>query len=396
MQPSPSLHTPSPTSFTSAGPHDEDWSILSISDFGNTEKASKEWKLPEIVSVIKETMKTASSTLVRIAVTGDSGNGMSSFINALRGIGQEEEDSAPTGVVRTTQIPTLYFFSHMPNVELWDLPGTGAATQSLETYLEEIQFSKYDLFIIIASEQFSMNLVKLAKIIQGRGKKFYVVWTKLDRDLSTRVVSKEKLLQDIQENIRVALQNEGVYEPIIFLVSNFDPFLHDFPELKKSLCREVSDIRYHKPQQKLSDTYGKIINDKAITFWEQTGSESFQDSFGIQNANDLEEFLNACHSFFGLDDESLQEVAQSMGKPMEEYKAIMKSQDLHTVLSRDWVLSWTNCNRDTCLYSVLNRIPFVGNTGFHYLRVWNQWRLLNNVTQDTETILKKVLTDAAI
>lgn len=264
MQPSPSLHTPSPTSFTSAGPHHEDWIILSMSDVRNTEKASEEWKLPEIVSAVKETMKTASSASVRIAVTGDSGNGMSSFINALRGIGQEEEDSAPTGVVRTTQKPTLYRFSDMPSVELWDLPGTGAATQSLETYLEEIQFSKYDLFIIIASEQFSMNLVKLAKIIQGQGKRFYVVWTKLDRDLNTQVVSKEQLLQDIQENIRIALQNEGMYEPIIFLVSNFDPSLYGFPELRKRLCKEVSDIRYHEPQQNLTPMGRSLMTKQSL------------------------------------------------------------------------------------------------------------------------------------
>ncbi|VCW67977.1 unnamed protein product [Gulo gulo] len=396
MQPSPSLHTPSPTTFTSAGSHQEDWNIISISDVKNSEKASEEWKLPEMVSVVKEALKTVSTGSVRIAVTGDSGNGMSSFINALRGIGQEEEDSAPTGVVRTTQIPTLYFSSHMPNVELWDLPGMGAATQSLETYLEEIHFSEYKFFIIIASEQFSMNLVKLAKIIQEWGKRFYVVWTKLDRDLSTRIVSKEQLLQDIQENIRVALQNEGVNVPSIFLVSNFDPVLYDFPKLRNSLHREVSDIRYHECQQKLYDTYGKIINDKVITFWRQRGSESFQDSFGIQNADDHEEFLNACHSFFGVDDKSLQEVAQSMEKPVEEYKTIMKSRDLHTVLSRDWVLSWTNCNTDTCLYLVLTRIPLVRSIGFYSLRGWNQWRLLDYVAEDTKTILKKVLTDAAV
>lgn len=150
-------------------------SILSGMSAMNIEKAMGEGDWLEVISVIRKTMKTVSSAPVNIAVTGDSGNGMSTFINALRGIGHEEEDSAPTGVVWTTQTPTCYTSSLFPNVALWDLPGTGAANQSLESYMEEMQFHLYDFFIIIASEQFSTNLVKLAKTIQGLGKRFYIV-----------------------------------------------------------------------------------------------------------------------------------------------------------------------------------------------------------------------------
>ena len=166
-QPTHSLHTPLLTSTTSDIPYNTGWSVLPKEIAINMEKALGGGNLLEVVSVVRGTLKTASNAPVCIAVTGDSSNGMSSFINALRGIGHEEEDSARTGVVRTTQIPTRYFSPHFPNVVLWDLPGTRAAIQSLENYMEEMKFSQYDLFIIIASEQFSKNLVKLAKIIQG-------------------------------------------------------------------------------------------------------------------------------------------------------------------------------------------------------------------------------------
>ena len=393
-QPSLSLHTPLPTSFTSDVPYHGDWSILSKPGTMNIEKALEEGKLVEVVSAVRETLKSSSSAPVSIAVTGDSGNGMSSFINALRGIGHEEKDSAPTGVVRTTQIPTHYSLSHIPNVELWDLPGTGATTKSLEMYAEEMQFTTYDFFIIIASEQFSTNLAKLAKIIQGQGKRFYIVWTKLDRDLSTRVVSEKQLLQNIQENIRVTLQKEGVCEPIIFLVSSFDPLLHDFPQLRDTLHREVSNIRKHNLLKNLFDTCEKVINDKAITLQRQIGSESFQDKLGIQNADDLGKFLNPYHLLFGVDDVSLQEVAQSTGKPMKQYKDIMKSQDMHTVLTEDRTLLWLNCNTVYYLNLLLSLIPVFGNTSTHYLRVWNQGRLFDIVAEDTKTIVKKILTDA--
>ncbi|XP_057346612.1 immunity-related GTPase family M protein-like [Manis pentadactyla] len=176
-------------------------------------KALEEGKLLEVVSVVRETLEAACSAKVSVAVIGDSCNGVSSFVNVLRGLGHEEETSAPTGVVRTTQIPTSYSSSRLPNVMLWDRPGMGAAAQSLENHLGEMPFSQYDLFIITASEQFSMNHVKLAKTIQGLGKRFSIVWTKLDRDLSTSVLSEDQLLQNIWGNIWENLQKEGYVNP---------------------------------------------------------------------------------------------------------------------------------------------------------------------------------------
>ncbi|XP_045856155.1 immunity-related GTPase family M protein 1-like isoform X1 [Meles meles] len=391
-----SLHTPLSTSFTPALQYNTGWTVLPKATATNIEKALVEAKLLGVVSVAREILEIASSAPVRIAVTGDSGNGMSSFINALRGIGHEQEDSAPTGVVGTTQIPICYFSSHFPNVELWDLPGIGAGTQTLGNYLAEMQFSLYDLFIIIASEQFSMNLVKLAKAIQGQGKKFYIVWTKLDRDISTCTLSEERLLQNIRENIWETVQKEGVHKPIIFLVSSFDPLLNDFPELRDTLHRDISDIRYHCPLEKLSDTCEKVINDKMTSLQGQIASNSFQDVLGIQNADDLAECLMAYHLCFGVDDESLQQMAQSMGKPVEEYKAIMKSQDLHTVLTGDRILSFMNCNTASYLYSILRHIPFLGDTVLNYLRVWKHRHFLEIVAKDTRTIMKKILTDSII
>uniref|UniRef100_A0A8C0WSZ2 IRG-type G domain-containing protein n=1 Tax=Castor canadensis TaxID=51338 RepID=A0A8C0WSZ2_CASCN len=172
----------------------------------NIERALQNGKLLEVIPVTRAVMERVSRTPVSIAVTGDSGNGMSSFVNALRDIGHEEETSAPTGVVRTTQTRACYSSSLFPNVVLWDLPGMGATTQSFENYLDEMQFSQYDLFIIIASEQFSMNHVKLAKTLKGMGKRFYVVWTKLDRDLSTSVLSHTQTRKNIRENVQENLQ----------------------------------------------------------------------------------------------------------------------------------------------------------------------------------------------
>lgn len=187
-----------------------------------------------------------------------------------------------------------------------------------------------------------------------------------------------------------------MYEPIIFLVSSFEPLSHDFPELRNILHKDVSHIRYHGPVENLPHTYKKVINDKVTILQGQIASNSFQDSLGIWNADDLEECLNAYHLLFGVDYVSLQQVAQCMGKPMEEYRAIMKSRDLQTVLRGDWALSCMNCNTSSYLYSILRYIPLLGNAIINCLRKWKHRCLLKIVAEDTMTILKKILTDSII
>ncbi|KAK2489506.1 hypothetical protein MC885_003077 [Smutsia gigantea] len=360
------------------------------------EKALEEGKLVEMVSMVRETLEAACGAQVSVAVTGDSGNGVSSFINVLRGLGHEEETSAPIGVVRTTQTPTNYSSSRLPNVMLWDLPGMGAAVQSLENHLGEMPFSQYDLFIITASEQFSMNHVRLAKTIQGLGKKFYIVWTKLDRDLSTSVISEDQLLQNIRGNIWQNLQEEGICEPPTFLVSNLEPSLHDFPVLRDTLDRDLSDIRRHQALEKLSHTCEKIINNKVASLQEKIASKPFPEDLGIQNADDLGECLNAYRLLFGVNDESLQQVAQTLGTSLEKYRAAMKSQDLLTVPSENWTPPSMYYKAASSLHSVLSYFPSLGDPVAQHLREGKHRHLLERVAEDTKNILGKVLTDSTV
>ncbi|XP_037673711.1 immunity-related GTPase family M protein 1-like [Choloepus didactylus] len=383
-----SPHTPLSASFPSVMPHHlgaEAWSV---------EKAWADGRMPQMVSLVTETVRTASCTPVNVAVTGDSGNGMSSFINALRGIGHEEEAAAPTGVVRTTLTRASYSSSHFPNVLLWDLPGTGSTTQSLENYQQEMQFSLYDLFIIITSEQFSMNHVRLAKAIERMGKKFYVVWTKLDRDLSTSAFREGELQQNIRGNILENLQKERVCEPPIFLVSSLDPSLHDFPKLRDTLQKDLTYLRCRGPLQNLFRTCEKIIDDKVTSLQEKIGTKSFQNTLGIRNADNLEECLKAYHWHFGVDDESLQLVAQTTGTDFPEYKAIMKSQDIQTVNKANWKLTLMNFFVFRAFLCLLSCIPFFGTFVIRSFRQLKQKQLLVIVAEDTKSILSKVLKDS--
>lgn len=58
-------------------------------------KALGEGTLLEVLSVARRTLETAASAPVSIAVSGNFGNGVSSFVNVLQGIGHEEETLLP-------------------------------------------------------------------------------------------------------------------------------------------------------------------------------------------------------------------------------------------------------------------------------------------------------------
>ncbi|XP_007952461.2 immunity-related GTPase family M protein 1-like [Orycteropus afer afer] len=362
----------------------------------NFEKDLMEGNILKVISAARETCKTVSSASLNIAVTGASGNGMSTFINALRDIGNEEEASAPTGVVRTTQTRVPYSCSFFPNVMLWDLPGMGAALQSLENYVREMKFNQYDLIIIIVSEQLSINHVMLARAIESTGKKFYIVWTKLDRDLRTSVLVEEQLLKTIQDNILKNLQEEQICEPPIFLVSSLDPLLYDFPKLKQTLQMDLIHIRQQGPLQKLSQICEEIINKRVTSLLERIDTQSFQDTFHIQDPDNSEECLKAYKLLFGVDDNSLQQVAQSMGTTATEYKNIMKSKDLQSLSNWDLVISWIDCNTAYYLQSIVSYIPLIGGSMIYHLRRVKHRHFLEVVAEDTKNILRKVLRDSVI
>ncbi len=68
-------------------------------------------------------------------MTGESGSGKSTFVNAFRGLGDEEEGSAPTGPVETTMKPEAYLHPKYKTVKVWDLPGIGTPSFKADEYL---------------------------------------------------------------------------------------------------------------------------------------------------------------------------------------------------------------------------------------------------------------------
>lgn len=100
--------------------------------------------------------------------------------------------------------------------------------------------------------------------------------------------------------------------------------------------------------------------------------------------------------FFGVNDESLQQVAQTLGTSLEEYRAAMKSQDLLTVLSEKWTPPSMYYKAASSLHSVLNYFWLLGDPVAQHLREGRHRYLLEGVAKDTKNILRDVLTDSTV
>uniref|UniRef100_A0A673CBH9 IRG-type G domain-containing protein n=1 Tax=Sphaeramia orbicularis TaxID=375764 RepID=A0A673CBH9_9TELE len=220
-----------------------------------------------IAEKVKEYLEKQEQVPLNIAVTGESGSGKSSFVNAFRGVDNKDENAAATGCVETTTEVKSYNHPKYPNVTLWDLPGIGTTKFRADEYLEHVEFKKFDFFIIISADRFRENDAKLAQEIQKMEKKFYFVRTKIDHNMqdeerSQRDFNEENTLDRIRKNCTEGLEKLHIPSPKVFLISNFEPHQYGFERLCHTLEEELPQHQQHVLLLALPNISQEICNKK--------------------------------------------------------------------------------------------------------------------------------------
>ncbi|XP_065116960.1 interferon-inducible GTPase 5 [Paramisgurnus dabryanus] len=284
---------------------------------------------------LREKFKCLDNVTLHIAVTGSTGAGKSSFINAIRGLKYDDKNAAPTGVTETTMLPTMYEHPTMPNVKFWDLPGTGSPKFKAKKYLKDVKLETYDFFIIISSERFKENDIMLAKAIKERKKIFYFLRSKIDNDIAAESQRKDfdeqNLLSLIRQDCQRNLRDLG--DPYVFLISSFDLHKYDFQALTDTLANQLLDHKRDALILSLPVYSSKILEEKINTFMKQTrsaavasGSIAVAPVPGLSIACDaviLLAFFTKCYYAFGLDDDSVEKLSKRVNNPF--LKSIRKS-----------------------------------------------------------------------
>ncbi|XP_036399633.1 interferon-inducible GTPase 5-like [Megalops cyprinoides] len=319
----------------------ENWEVITDSEVQSIKQALEYSSLDRAAVKIQEYFDQLDKTKLNIAVTGASGKGKSTFINTIRGLGDEEEGSAPTGVVETTMEPTEYPYPKYPNVKLWDLPGIGTENFRADKYLEQVGFQRYDFFIIISTERFTSYDVQLAREIQKMGKHFYFARSKIDESLRAEERKKKgnysetATLDLIRKDCVTGLQNLKVESPRVFLISNFDPEKYDFPLLQEEMEKDLPQEKRHAFLLALPGISHSVNQRKKealqAEIWKVallSASVAAVPLPGLGIAVDvaiLVKELTKYYRAFSLDEVSLNRLADQVNMPVEDLKKVRKS-----------------------------------------------------------------------
>ncbi|XP_036060885.1 interferon-inducible GTPase 1-like [Onychomys torridus] len=291
-------------------------------------------------SVISNALKNMDDVPINIAVTGESGAGKSSFINALRELRPEDEGAAETGVVETTMIRSPYKHPKIKTLTLWDLPGIGTMNFLPKDYLEKVKFQEYEFFVIVSATRFTKLELDLAKAIRFMGKNYYFVRTKVDMDLRNEKRSKprnfdrEKVLQDIRSYCINSFHENNMDAPEVFLISNSHLSEYDFPALLDTLIKDLPAEKRHNFMLSLPNITEAAIDRKRKSMQQTIWLEAFKSGtlatfpvVGIlrDDMKKMKEKLNHYRVIFGVDDESLEVMAKDSQVPVEHLKEIIKS-----------------------------------------------------------------------
>lgn len=340
--PSPAPSEPLVTMATSKSAGEEENTILMAKEELEALRTAFELgDIPQAASRLRELLASSESTGLEVGVTGESGAGKSSLINALRGLGAEDPGAALTGVVETTMHPSSYPHPQFPDVTLWDLPGAGAPGCPADKYLKQVDFGRYDFFLLVSPRRCGAVETRLAAEILRQGKKFYFVRTKVDEDLAaTRTqrpsgFSEAAILQEIRDHCAERLRAAGVADPRIFLVSNLSPVRYDFPLLVSTWEHDLPAHRRHAGLLSLPDISLEALQKKKDMLQEQVLKTALVSGViqalpvpGLAAAYDdalLIRSLRGYHRSFGLDDDSLAKLAEQVGKQAGDLRSVIRS-----------------------------------------------------------------------
>uniref|UniRef100_A0A3B4CBF5 IRG-type G domain-containing protein n=1 Tax=Pygocentrus nattereri TaxID=42514 RepID=A0A3B4CBF5_PYGNA len=305
---------------------------ISEAEMNEMSSVLQSYKATDVLAQVEGMLEQMTSVTLNIAVTGESGAGKSSFINAFRGVDDEGPEAAETGVTATTQVALAYPHPMAHNVLLWDLPGIGTTSFQPGTYLEDVGLLKYDFFIIVTADRFQEYHYALAKCIMQAQKKFYFIRNKVDRDLeanamrrSQKGLSDADVLDHLRANCEKNLTMCQGGKPRVFLLSCFDPQRYDFPVLQMTLLEELQGHKQHALLLSLPNLSATLIQNKkkalAGAVWKRAMVACLS-SVGVGNSlcsiiPKVMDTLKSYQQAFCLDADSLHRLASITGISFE-------------------------------------------------------------------------------
>ncbi|CAI5670178.1 unnamed protein product [Oreochromis niloticus] len=350
---------------------------------------------------------------LNIAITGESGSGKSTFVNAFRGLRNGDEGAAPTGAVESSKKPIPYFHPGYPDVTLWDLPGVGTMKCLAHKYLEHVKFEIYDFFIIVSDTVRRENDVKLAQEIQRKKKKCYFVRSKIDTFMAderrNEDFSVERSLTKMRRKFVRGLREQGIESPQVFLVSSFEPNLYEFSLLKQTLEGDLPELRTDSLLFAMANISLEIIIKKKEAFQSRikwwaglSGTVAAVPVPGLSVAVDVGLMVKVVKDYvtdFSLDKSSLEKLAERTDVPYADLCAVIRSPLAGAEITPELVMRVLT--RLACIAALMTAeesfrwIPVVGLVASAGLSFTVTYKALNSfldtLADDAQRVFKKAL-----
>ncbi|XP_061453150.1 interferon-inducible GTPase 5-like isoform X2 [Rhineura floridana] len=294
-------------------------------------KICQSGSLSDVPAVIHSALENPTQIQLNVAVIGEAGSGKSALVNALRGVGCGERGAAPTGVTETTRKAMAYLLPVVPNLYLWDLPGVGLTEEDLS----HLDLSRYDFFLLLASERYKHTHSCLARAITSAGKQVFFVRSKIDVDVEARPgshpVPKEVVQEKVRKSCEEALKKDGVDCPKVFLVSCLKSDAYDLPLLQEALRNSAPDLKRKALRRAVPTVLSRLVRRKARVLMRDVWGKALNNClYFVENsqpavAGNLISTIAVFCIHFGLDEASLQRTAQASSKTSWLLQAAIQS-----------------------------------------------------------------------
>jgi len=279
---------------------------------------------------------------LNVAVTGNSGVGKSSFINAIRGLDADDEGAAEVGVTETTAEIKSYSHPNNPMLKFLDLPGVGTDRFPRETYLSDIGFERFDFFLLITAGRITQNDTWLDKEIRKRNKNYFFVRTKVGDDISNnkkshpRTHNQHTVVKEIRQFTKAILRENGCEDVPVFLIDNYEPTKFDFQQLEKRFVEDFPELKRAALVMSLQSNSKEMIQLKVSelrsTMWTRAALSAAIAAVpapGLSIVFDIGLVSNESKMYYaqlGLDEESLRRYATLTSTEYNDLKAVVTSQ----------------------------------------------------------------------
>uniref|UniRef100_A0A674CYE3 Immunity-related GTPase family, q2 n=2 Tax=Salmo trutta TaxID=8032 RepID=A0A674CYE3_SALTR len=192
------------------------------------------------LSDVKDAVEDLLISRINLAVAGERGPEKSAFINALRGLGPEDEGAALSPCPTSPEEMAIYPNPKHPDFRLWDLPPTPTASPfDPEGYMERVKFLRYNVVVMVFTQSLQANSV--AVFLEARSvQRDTVYFALLASEKDT-----EKGLEERRKASLELLKAQGVALPKVFLVRPSCLEKLDFPGLLEEMERDLPEIRAH-------------------------------------------------------------------------------------------------------------------------------------------------------